>query len=663
MADSFPILPPIPLPCATCTVSNDLAVDEKRRNILKVELKQGFRENWNEPRVDDTRLPLLLTCTEITDGLSGFAGNKGTFVISLFAVPMLALRRLHSRWSLSPPIVASLSSITRLSRSHTPPNSETVSSEARVASYVVSVARSRRFPAARVPLREASITRWLAFVNHLARYSGYNSALVTDFRSLERKWRTATCKNINTSPQDALSENINLFPGKISMPLLPCGAQIEPAVYWRLAPEVQIRRIVTETSTLKSAIFAGVWARAVDLRGDRPMRYSLHHADNTTTPTPTQLKVHLFLVRGGSQTSLFSYAMQSALRRSPTPACMKKAFLDETMFIKSHLCSALILQVRNVLEISERHAQFALYSSGITSPRPFTPQTPRPPSYRNLRCRPYSSPMSLAAQYCALFPHFSQMATSKTADLPATATKNFSECRVEPRVLITRIFLLIPPDRWPLRQFGVRGEAVTPARSFVHHYWPPDDNTVSRSACGEGMTMRTGQHMEPAASTSVSTILKTSQQFQGPRWLSGFDCLPRPTANRVSTLGRATPGFPQMVVVPDNAAIRRILSAISGFLSPSVPALLRSHLISPSSALKTSLLRAAQISQLNSTQTISRKDRDWFFVRRYTGPLTVVLLLYPKDPSVWRVGTCSYTPRPCVCIPWVSASLQSEPQQ
>ncbi|KAJ8883791.1 hypothetical protein PR048_015645 [Dryococelus australis] len=63
--------------------------------------------------------------------------------------------------------------------------------------------------------------------------------------------------------------------------------------------------------------------------------------------------------------------------------------------------------------------------------------------------------------------------------------------------------------------------------------------------------------------------------------------------------GLVTPRFSQVGIVPENAADRRVFSGIFRFSRPCIPAPLHSHLISPSSALKTSLLRAAHISPLN----------------------------------------------------------------
>ncbi|KAJ8886141.1 hypothetical protein PR048_012350 [Dryococelus australis] len=56
-----------------------------------------------------------------------------------------------------------------------------------------------------------------------------------------------------------------------------------------------------------------------------------------------------------------------------------------------------------------------------------------------------------------------------------------------------------------------------------------------------------------------------------------------------SILGGAAPRFPHVVIVPDDAAGRRVFSGISRFLRPSIPDLLHTHVASPSSALKTSI--------------------------------------------------------------------------
>ncbi|KAJ8867688.1 hypothetical protein PR048_031491 [Dryococelus australis] len=57
---------------------------------------------------------------------------------------------------------------------------------------------------------------------------------------------------------------------------------------------------------------------------------------------------------------------------------------------------------------------------------------------------------------------------------------------------------------------------------------------------------------------------------------------------------RFTPGFSYVGLAPDDAVDRRVFSVIFRFLRPCIPALLRTRLASPTSALKTSLLRAAE---------------------------------------------------------------------
>ncbi|KAJ8878579.1 hypothetical protein PR048_019160 [Dryococelus australis] len=66
--------------------------------------------------------------------------------------------------------------------------------------------------------------------------------------------------------------------------------------------------------------------------------------------------------------------------------------------------------------------------------------------------------------------------------------------------------------------------------------------------------------------------------------------------------GGAIPGLSRVVIVPDDAAGWRLFSGISCFSRPFIPALLHTHLTSPRSALKTSLLKAAQISSLNAVK-------------------------------------------------------------
>ncbi|KAJ8888298.1 hypothetical protein PR048_007785 [Dryococelus australis] len=68
--------------------------------------------------------------------------------------------------------------------------------------------------------------------------------------------------------------------------------------------------------------------------------------------------------------------------------------------------------------------------------------------------------------------------------------------------------------------------------------------------------------------------------------------------------GRAASGFSHVGIVQDDAACRRVLSGISRFPCPCIPALLRTHLVSSTSALKTVMSRAVQISPLHDTRSM-----------------------------------------------------------
>ncbi|KAJ8888655.1 hypothetical protein PR048_008147 [Dryococelus australis] len=71
-------------------------------------------------------------------------------------------------------------------------------------------------------------------------------------------------------------------------------------------------------------------------------------------------------------------------------------------------------------------------------------------------------------------------------------------------------------------------------------------------------------------------------------------------ANRVFS-GRVTPGFSHVGIVPDDATGRRVFSMISSFRRLFIPALLHTHLTSPSSALKTSMGRLPMMARLSKT--------------------------------------------------------------
>ncbi|KAJ8896018.1 hypothetical protein PR048_001359 [Dryococelus australis] len=101
--------------------------------------------------------------------------------------------------------------------------------------------------------------------------------------------------------------------------------------------------------------------------------------------------------------------------------------------------------------------------------------------------------------------------------------------------------------------------------------------------------------------------------------------------SRVSIPGRVTPGFPHVRNVPNDSAGRRVFSGMSCFPRPCIPALLHSRLVSPSSAVKTSMLRATQISSLAQLQALALCQQDCL---SRDGPLS-------RQSSFWRIV------RPC----------------
>ncbi|KAJ8872807.1 hypothetical protein PR048_026423 [Dryococelus australis] len=76
-------------------------------------------------------------------------------------------------------------------------------------------------------------------------------------------------------------------------------------------------------------------------------------------------------------------------------------------------------------------------------------------------------------------------------------------------------------------------------------------------------------------------------------------CLPPTLGEPRSIPGRVTPGLSQVGIVPGVAADRRVFSGNFGFSRRCIPALLRAHLTSPSSALKTSLVNLIRLSVHN----------------------------------------------------------------
>ncbi|KAJ8867568.1 hypothetical protein PR048_031370 [Dryococelus australis] len=104
----------------------------------------------------------------------------------------------------------------------------------------------------------------------------------------------------------------------------------------------------------------------------------------------------------------------------------------------------------------------------------------------------------------------------------------------------------------------------------------------------------------PKAGT-LSTLQQSLIYYvvRGPRWRRiDFSLLTK--ANWVQFPAGSLPDFHLWESCPDDAVGRRMFSGVSRFPRPCIPPLLQSHLTPPSSALKISILRAAQISPLHA---------------------------------------------------------------
>ncbi|KAJ8870236.1 hypothetical protein PR048_029256 [Dryococelus australis] len=101
-------------------------------------------------------------------------------------------------------------------------------------------------------------------------------------------------------------------------------------------------------------------------------------------------------------------------------------------------------------------------------------------------------------------------------------------------------------------------------------------------------------------------------------------------ANRFQSLVGASHGFSQMGTVPDDASGRRVYSGISRFPRPYIPALLHTHLTSPSSGVK------YPISDLNSTRP--RRKHCTPCAYRSDKALGVPVSVARIDPSLLDLG-------------------------
>ncbi|KAJ8867893.1 hypothetical protein PR048_031698 [Dryococelus australis] len=118
-------------------------------------------------------------------------------------------------------------------------------------------------------------------------------------------------------------------------------------------------------------------------------------------------------------------------------------------------------------------------------------------------------------------------------------------------------------------------------------------------SANDSESSRTGSCNQSASDYDLIKGTAKPLKFCSIAYSARLDCSPPTKVNSVSNPLPGHSGFSHVGIVPDDAAGRRVFSGISRFSRPFIPSLLHSHLISHSSALKTSLLRAAPFSQLN----------------------------------------------------------------
>ncbi|KAJ8893502.1 hypothetical protein PR048_006100 [Dryococelus australis] len=121
-----------------------------------------------------------------------------------------------------------------------------------------------------------------------------------------------------------------------------------------------------------------------------------------------------------------------------------------------------------------------------------------------------------------------------------------------------------------------------------------DQSGMRREWSGVGLTGR-GKRVIPEKTRRPAESSATTPACENPLLASDL-------GEPGSIPEQVTSGFSYVGIVPDDAAGRRVFSRSPVSSHPFIPALLHTHLTSPTSALKTSLLRAAQISRKRPTE-------------------------------------------------------------
>ncbi|KAJ8893559.1 hypothetical protein PR048_006158 [Dryococelus australis] len=108
---------------------------------------------------------------------------------------------------------------------------------------------------------------------------------------------------------------------------------------------------------------------------------------------------------------------------------------------------------------------------------------------------------------------------------------------------------------------------------------------------------------------NVATHKEDTPQLVETLWCNGWTS--RLTLGEPGLIpGGVTTTFWHVGLVPDDVTCRCVFSEVSRFFRPCIPVLFHTHLASPSSTLKISMLRAAQISSLTKIENLSIQKRD-----------------------------------------------------
>ncbi|KAJ8871730.1 hypothetical protein PR048_028066 [Dryococelus australis] len=169
-----------------------------------------------------------------------------------------------------------------------------------------------------------------------------------------------------------------------------------------------------------------------------------------------------------------------------------------------------------------------------------------------------------------------------------TACRGKENTRPVPESCATNQRTDSPRSKEPSRRFASGGRGGVVVRPFT--------SNLCEQGPIPGVVAPKFSHPDDTASPYSPYITLIGSQELGIMSRPNFStpAFPQQLNTKSATnISGVAPGFSHLRIVPDDTAGRRFFSGISHFLHPFIPALLHTHLTSPSSALKTSILFAA----------------------------------------------------------------------